>query len=690
MYRLQIRDEKSKWVDLDLTGDEVIAMTYESKNIGDIASNYGWSTTTFNLPGTIKNQRLLGFPDYINTGYVNAWRKNPCRLFAGGSDITHGGAYLQINKTTREGDLTLINCIIYSGIQDFAERLKSKKLRDLPDDLPGLADPYFDVNGVLRSYSYGEEELNDPEVIRTATIPVADWTINFPKYITNNETKTEPKVDVRGLQPAVRIRDVVNGICKHAGFTLSTDLDDEPFEESIFKNLAMSVVDDNIIIPDNEKDFYNAEYVHSGGSVNFNTITTGSHYNFKTQDISGNFISNGNNLIYKKFEYPGKYFFDVKVNVSVLQPAMGLADMSLKVKFNQETEEEYIVSHGKPGSYNVIMTIPFEYEASPDDSLSFEFTVRIGTVLIPPNPYIHINSVEVKCTAFEPAEKGRIPVGKLFPVVPNLPDITQWEMFKEFLNFFGLSCRVDYFENIVYANTFQYIDGLSRKGQARDWTNKLDMRTEETEFDLDYAQENILKYKEYEYTDANDKEHKVTDEWSFKVGTFENPEDESTFRIYDTLSFTPKTMYEFKAGACLTSQFAGFPPDLAHIPWIKDGKPEGNAPFVFMLLNKFENNITIKFVDATFPDQSKKEFISSSFNEIKTQEILNKYYTVLINKILRYPRKITVNMKLNLNDVKDFNHFIPVYLKQYGTFFYINKIDKFRPDRLTKVELIKI
>ena len=52
--------------------------------------------------------------------------------------------------------------------------------------------------------------------------------------------------------------------------------------------------------------------------------------------------------------------------------------------------------------------------------------------------------------------------------------------------------------------------------------------------------------------------------------------------------------------------------------------------------------------------------------------------------------KLKVRMLLTSEDIKTMQNMLPVYLDQVGQYFYINKITKFRPKKLSEVELIKI
>ena len=70
-------------------------------------------------------------------------------------------------------------------------------------------------------------------------------------------------------------------------------------------------------------------------------------------------------------------------------------------------------------------------------------------------------------------------------------------------------------------------------------------------------------------------------------------------------------------------------------------------------------------------------------------QILEKRYLEL-KEVLTSTKKITESIRLNENDIAEFDFFIPVYLKKYAMYFYVNKISNYVDGQKTKVELIRI
>ena len=77
-------------------------------------------------------------------------------------------------------------------------------------------------------------------------------------------------------------------------------------------------------------------------------------------------------------------------------------------------------------------------------------------------------------------------------------------------------------------------------------------------------------------------------------------------------------------------------------------------------------------------------------NHITAQTLLDNYYMDLTSKILNNTKRIEATFNLSSQDIQNHNPFISIYLKQFGAYFYIEKINNFIAGELTKVNLIKL
>ena len=69
--------------------------------------------------------------------------------------------------------------------------------------------------------------------------------------------------------------------------------------------------------------------------------------------------------------------------------------------------------------------------------------------------------------------------------------------------------------------------------------------------------------------------------------------------------------------------------------------------------------------------------------------LLPKYWAWLV-KMLDQSKRFTVLMNLTATDVSGFDFFTPIYIKQLGGLFYVNKISNFVEGKLTSVSLVRL
>ncbi len=139
----------------------------------------------------------------------------------------------------------------------------------------------------------------------------------------------------------------------------------------------------------------------------------------------------------------------------------------------------------------------------------------------------------------------------------------------------------------------------------------------------------------------------------------------------------------------------------------KDGARTFGGAFIPLIKNLIENNKEddndneYKKVDinATKPHLCKLESVFpfnfgagqhnySLINHFKASDI-KRYYEPLFDVLNKY-RKVTVKMLLEPPDLEVMQERIPVYLQQFGGYFYINSVRNYVCDELAEVEMIRV
>ena len=64
-------------------------------------------------------------------------------------------------------------------------------------------------------------------------------------------------------------------------------------------------------------------------------------------------------------------------------------------------------------------------------------------------------------------------------------------------------------------------------------------------------------------------------------------------------------------------------------------------------------------------------------------------YSALVNS-LQHVVVLKVKMLLNAVDILNFDQFVPVYLRQFGRYYYVNKISNWASGKLCDVELLQL
>ncbi len=250
------------------------------------------------------------------------------------------------------------------------------------------------------------------------------------------------------------------------------------------------------------------------------------------------------------------------------------------------------------------------------------------------------------------------------PIASSLGFDTQLSVFKAFINTFGLFVDVDNEKKVVTANTFQKV--VDNKAQQVDWTNKVDMG----DFDSEFHNQNFAIHNHIRFED--------------------NTKDEVADTC--TIDINDKTLQYEK--------------DIAKLPFeagiddivVKDSNI--NAAFIPIITNSRDSKNKPQIsVSATKPhlcilgEQKQYDFGAGGHfyrvvKHYKTSDI-KKYYAPLFETLKQY-RKITLKMLLLPQDLDVIQRQIPVYLQQFGHYFYINSVKNYVCGQLAEVELMKV
>lgn len=254
---------------------------------------------------------------------------------------------------------------------------------------------------------------------------------------------------------------------------------------------------------------------------------------------------------------------------------------------------------------------------------------------VAPKEYTSLNFAFTSSRLVLKAKENVAVSGQRINLEANLPFTTAQDFFKMLTGLFGWIVNVK--NGVIQAHSFGYVKG--RKHLAQDWSDKVAMSdTKQMQFVFgDYAQENIIQLKENEVSGYTDK--------------------------------------------------VAFPIDNANIAKTKDildiDATSGNG----MLVETWDYNedVELKYVGKgmhliTFDGENIGHY---------TAEDIKANYMPLADS-LQNMKVLTLKMVLSSTDIRDFNPYTPIFLRQFGAYYYVNKIDQWEEGKVASVELLEL
>lgn len=229
-------------------------------------------------------------------------------------------------------------------------------------------------------------------------------------------------------------------------------------------------------------------------------------------------------------------------------------------------------------------------------------------------------------------------VGGRFPITPNLGFKTAQDFLKSICQIFGWTVVVDNNNKTVQMFNFDHI--ISRKANAIDWTYKMDMSGEvTTSFEFGkYAKRNDILL-------SQDKITGFQDSVSFFINSDKLDSGTSLFTSpFVSGKYNTTPLYERNEDGTIEWKGADYP----HL--------------------MISDNNTLTHYDAS--------------------RVLANYEG--ITQAISYPTIIEGDFFLSPLDIVNHDQFTPIFLSQYGSYFYVNKISNWEKGKLCKVELVKI
>lgn len=607
-------------------GDEKPSMNYSQNDIGDLKDRRSNYSHKLQLPLSNNNLKVFGMLDRIEVMSDIPNSLLPCLLYCNEYEIVGSDGLMQIISVSNDN----ITVQLMSGIVDLFEKLKNSKMSDL--DLGTFKSEYF---------YFLPEKFTDFCRIGTA-------------YFQKRLPPPDNSPMLGNTLPFAHFIKIVDKMLETHGYTLDANI------RTDVQDVMLPVV-----VPPEQPKNYGQYFTLKARNAVKQWNTNDSVDNLYLWELTQNLSSEMHLASDKKAAYwqlkashTANIIVDAEMLVVPTDNPADATNIPISITILKDGAEFHKESQNKKIYANL--------NSSSTANTLFKFTYDFDrNELLKPRLYSFTVLVKFQIEIQEQANIVERPFLFLpVPIASSLGFDTQLSVFKTFINTFGLFVDVDNEKKVVTANTFQKI--VNNKAQQVDWTNKVDMG----DFDCEFHNQNFAEHNHIRFEDNTKDE--VAD-----IGTIDI--DDKTLQYEKDLAKLP-----FEAGIDgIVEEDSNI--NAAFIPIITNSRDSENKPQISVSATK--PHLCILGEQKQY-DFGAGEHSYSVVRHYKASDI-KKYYTPLFETLKQY-RKITLKMLLNPQDLTIVQQQIPVYLQQFGSYFYINSVKNYVRGQLAEVELMRI
>jgi len=351
-------------------------------------------------------------------------------------------------------------------------------------------------------------------------------------------------------------------------------------------------------------------------------------------------------------------FFSAPPTLYLVEGPLGVLQETFQITSSSPTVWEYEVEYnGTTGESLWIVTTPIVY---------YYYSIRISSI-----------------------KDAKIAYGSYIEPRLYLPDMTQSDFIKMVCNLFGLVPEVTARDHkIRFWNYSELYDNML---QARDWSNYLSELDDDVEFKFgEYAQNNYLIYKQSDDV--------IVDNGKGNLQL----NDETLPEEKDIVQLALSTCDEVRI---LLTNFAVDVSRIAFNKWnvddaVYDSEDSIDPRIVYIdhcrevASPLYQKAFWIRETEAPLTG-----IFAAPSHEILTPKIAQSleisfsnmiYFYTSLSRLLTKTNVRRAKFNLPAYEVAGLKHNIPIYLRQYKAYFYVNKISNYVSGRLCTVELIRL
>jgi len=622
----------------DIDEDEIIAITKQANDIAEMQDRQGDFSAEFKIRKTRAMMDLFELSGESGIITDFPYTENYCRLVQDGIEMINNGIVI-LERT----DDSYYYISILSGNMNFFKTIENLKLNDLE-----LASTDHNWNAVTQAAS----NAGELDYVYPLCEPSDDGGMMFDGGIADN-------FDLYGgwIRCFIKIKAIWDEIFSNASYICQGDI----LTESKFLKLFMPII--NLNITKSYTDKYLFSKFWSGNKIITGTLGL---YDSGTTVVNGDY----------EFKFFGTYNCRFSGNHKIQVVTIGYTIAPPPVL-------KLMLGIAEVATFSVTSIVDGYFRRC---VLEVEYNATAGNALwISTEAYNYIY-YSITITDIENAV-----IGYGSDVVPHLhlPDMTQTELIKTICNMFGLIPEtIPHERKILFWNYLDLYDNVSR---ARDWSDFLSEIESETEYKFgDYAKNNYLNYKESDDV--------ITDN------------GKGTIVIDDNTLADEKDVINLSVSTCdevivltdeNTSRLALNKYDNKDNEYVQNDKVDSRIVFISRSETSPASVKTFRISDAVdgagVPSgnfySTTDPKIASSF-EISFPQLIGstgyRFGYAGLSRLLTKTNIRKAKFNLPVYEVAGLKHYIPIFLRQYKAYFYVNKISNYVSGKLCNVELIKL
>lgn len=680
-------------VEIELYSDVNVAVTKQINDIANLEDRQANYTNKFKVPASANNVSFFENSDQIQSSSTIPYKYNDATVVIDGVPLISRGVAIVDEYDGEDYSVT-----VYGTLFSFFDAIGEGNLRDL------------DLSTFNHTFDYSTVMAN--LIDATPCYAVIDYGL---------QSKTTRDVDVRQLRPATRVSDMVSAIANYTNYSIGLhplgmlhipysakeDVYDSAF--MIAQQFEAGLITNSVLVNDNWVGVLNTflNRLFYNNAVNKTIV-------FDNSIIDPSGLYNVTTGVYTP-RYSGYYRFtanNIQIDSTITLPAAthggfvsatGTVNVKLHLYVNGIFKEQIYVNgfNGVVASINIASATSSYILLNVGDNVElrlvhevFNYTVieQFGTQTW------EAGSASIEATVshgnFLNEMKNGFVYGGFVEQAQCLPDMKIKDFLKGICQMCFASIEVD---EVTRSVSFRLWSELNtNKANAYDWSSKIDSRFIELSYRLDYAQKNLFQYKE----------DSVNDNY-----LLDNSYGNGTLLVNDTTLDTFKEVLTlpFSATASHVTIEDNVVPIISVMELTSGTLASSTA--VFTIKSKFNPRIVkhwlfndtsdkINYTDYDGNSTLMQPLYTFAFIEDRpTTDVLNlgfdnsliPTYAEVIKRMLDKSKIIQVLVKLTPIEIASFDFFTPVYISQYGAYFYINRINNFiNAETLTKVELVRI